>query len=123
MKTIQLNSDVLEMLYGGCEESKSEVFSEFLSGYSDLRQNLFSAYESGSLDSMKGLLHHHGPCFMYLGVPEVADCFKKLELRCKTVQDRDYISVDFFNLLKMVQETWLQVYHETKHYGRQVDAA
>jgi len=116
MKTIQLNSEVLANLYGDCEESKAEVFGEFLNTYADLKRNLFNAYESGTLDSLKSLLHYHGPSFMYLGLPDVADYIKKLELRCGTISDRQVIAVDFFNLLQMVDETWLQVYNQTKYY-------
>jgi len=120
MKTIQLNTEVLLNLYGDCEESKSEVFGEFLSTYADLKRNLFNAYESGSLDSMKSLLHYHGPSFMYLGVPEVADHFKKLEMRCGMIHHPQSLAVDFFNLLQMVDDTWLQVYNQTKYYKKAV---
>jgi len=116
MKTIQLNSEVLQNLYGGCEESKSEVFTEFLFNYRQIKKDLFSAYESGSLDSMKSLLHFHGPSFMYLGVPEVSGYFKKLELQCSNSHDRNAVSVDFFKLLQMVDDTWLQVYNHTMFY-------
>jgi hypothetical protein len=118
MKTIQLNSEVLQNLYGGCEESKTEVFTEFLSAYADLKQNLFSAYEAGSLDTMKSLLHNHGATFMYLGVPEVSDFFKKLEIQCSKIQDPHSISADFFRLLQMVDDTRLQVYNQVMYYKK-----
>jgi len=118
MKTIQLNNEVLQNLYGDCEESKTEVFTEFLSGYTDLKQNLFSAYESGNLDSMKSLLHYHGPSFMYIGVPEVSDFFKKLEVECSKIRDRYSISADFFRLLQMVDDTHLQVYNQIMYYKK-----
>lgn len=120
MKTIQLNLEVLQNLYGDCEESKAEVFGEFLNTYADLKRNLFNAYDSGELASMKSLLHYHGPSFMYLGVPDVADAFKKLELRCLSAKDTQALSVDFFNLLQMVDDTWLQVYNYTNYYKRAV---
>jgi hypothetical protein len=123
MKTIQLNQEVLQNLYGDSEESKSEVFLEFLSTYSDLKKNLFTAYEEGSLDSMKSLLHYHGPSFMYLGVPDVADAFKKLEQRCSTIRDHHSVSAEFFNLLQMVDDTWLQVYNYTMYYKKESHAA
>ena len=117
---MQLNTEVLLNLYGACEESKAQVFNEFLSGYSELKQNLCSAYESGSLDSMRTLFHHYGPSFLYLGVPEVAESFKKLEMQCKTVQDHHAITADFFRLLQMVDDTWLLVYNQTHYYKKAV---
>lgn len=118
MKTIQLNNEVLLNLYGDCEESKAEVFSEFLTGYYELKQNLFSAFESDSLESLKNLLHYHGPSFMYIGVPEVADGFKKLEADCNKVKDRVSISVDFFNLLQMVDDTRMQVADQMQYFQK-----
>lgn len=118
MKTIQLNCEVLQNLYGGCEESKTEVFTEFLSGYANLKQNLFSAYESGDLASIKSLLHCNGPSFIYLGVPEVSDHFKKLEIDCGKVHDRHAISVDFFRLLQMVDDTRLLIYNQIMYYKK-----
>lgn len=120
MKTVQLNLEVLQNLYGDCEESKAEVFSEFLSTYAELKRNLFNAYDAGDLYALKSLLHYHGPSFMYLGVPEVADSFKKLELRCVHVTDTHAVSVDFFKLLQMVDDTWLQVYNYTTYYKKAV---
>ncbi len=120
MKTIQLNNEVLLNLYGDCEESKTEVFSEFLSTYSELKQNLFLTYESGDLESLKSLLHYHGPSFMYLGVPEVSEYFKKLELVCTGNSNRNSISTDFFRLLQMVDDTWLQIYNQTVYFKKAV---
>ena len=118
MKTIQLNNEVLLNLYGDCEESKAEVFSEFLASYYELKQNLFAAYEEDDLESLKNLLHYHGPSFMYIGVPEVADRFKKLEADCNKVKDRVSISVDFFNLLQMVDDTRMQVADQMQYFQK-----
>jgi hypothetical protein len=120
MKTIQLDNEVLQSLYSGCEESKEEVFSEFISSYSDLKNNLVTVYASGNLVSIKSTLHYHGPSFMYLGAPEVASMFKKLELQCGVSQSTNSISAQFNELLEMVEATWLQVIDNCKSYKKAV---
>lgn len=120
MKAIQLDQEVLQNLYGDCEESKSEVFSEFLAGFTELKQNLFSAYDDANLESLKKLLHFYGPSFMYVGVPNVATCFKNLELKCAAVTNVQMISRDFFELLQMVDDTRTQVINQSIYYSKAV---
>jgi hypothetical protein len=79
MKTIQISRPLLRSLYGDCTASLTEVFLQFLSSHSDIRDSLISSYNSGSIASLKKFLHYHGPSFMYLGMPLLSDCFKKLE--------------------------------------------
>ncbi len=113
MKTIQIDREVLSTLYGGCHESMNEVFTEFLRGYSELKQNLFAAFDSGNLSSLKRLLHFHGPSFMYLGIPLVAGMFKDMELKCSLGGNHFSLSADFKRLMGAVEESWLQVADET----------
>lgn len=120
MKTIKLNNEVLQNLYGDCEESKGEVFSEFISTYSEMKQKLFLAYDSGDMDTLKSLLHLYGPSFMYLGVPDVSEFFKNLELECSGILNRNSFSVNFFKLLQMVDDTWLEVYNQTVYFKKAV---
>lgn len=107
MKTIQPDRAVLQNIYGNSQNSMIEVFSEFLAGYPEIRQTLFTAYESGNLRSLKRVLHYHGPSFMYLGLPEVASIFNNLELKCSRVDNHFSLSKDFTALMQSVEGSWL----------------
>jgi hypothetical protein len=102
MKTIQLDRDVLQNLYGDCQESMTEIFSDFLTDFSETRQNLISAFDSGNLLSLKRTLHFHGPSFMYLGLPEVAAAFKAMEKKCLESDNHFSLSKDFNELIEFV---------------------
>ena len=115
MKTIQINKEVLHNIYGGCAESMKEVFSEFLNTFATIRQNLLSSYLSGSFDSLKRSLHHHGPSFMYLGMPYISESFKELEKQCLGDPDPCLISDNFSNLIQLVDESKAHVVHEMEH--------
>ena len=115
MKTIQINKEVLHSIYGGCAESIKEVFSEFLNGHAIIRQNLLSSFQSGSFDSLKRFLHHHGPSFMYIGMPYISASFKELEQQCMGVTDQYLISDNFSNLIQLVDESKDLVVNEMEH--------
>ena len=116
MKSIPLDKEVLSNLYGDCQESKAEVFSEFLSSFSDMKTALFAAWESTNLDTLKSMLHFYGPSFMYVGAPQVSGFFKKLEAKCTEVKSSVYLSTGFFELLQMVDDTRMQVIHLRSEY-------
>lgn len=120
MKTIQLDRTVLQTLYGDCLDNQIEIFSEFIAGFSELKKNLFSAFDSGNLNSLKRVLHFHGPSFMYLGIPQVAAMFKDLELKC-TQQDNHFsLSTDFAELMEAVEGSWLQATNEMEYFRKAV---
>jgi hypothetical protein len=120
MKTIQLDREVLQNLYGDCQESLVEIFSEFLTSYSEIKHNLFSAFNSGNLSSLKRVLHFHGPSFMYLGIPQVAAMFKDLELKCSGLDNHFALSKDFSELMQAVEESWQQAANEMEHFRKAV---
>ena len=120
MKTIQIDREVLCSIYGECHSGLNEVFSEFLGSYDELKQNLFSAFESGNLSSLKRLLHFHGPSFMYLGIPSVAGMFKELEHKCSQADNYFLVADDFKNLMQLVEESWQQVVYEMEYFKRAV---
>lgn len=105
MKTIQISRPVLQSLYGDCTESMAEVFSQFLDSHSEIRDNLVSSYNSGSIELLKKFLHYHGPSFMYLGMPVISDCFKNLEEKCKQGSDHSTIANGFNVLLQFVDQS------------------
>jgi predicted SnoaL-like aldol condensation-catalyzing enzyme len=115
MKTIQLDRSVLHNLYGDCTESMIELFTDFITSYSETRQSLFSAFESGNLVSLKRVLHFHGPSFMYLGVPEVAAMFKSLEAKCSEVDNHFALSADFADLMQTMERSCLQAKNEMEY--------
>jgi hypothetical protein len=112
MKTIQINKPLLHNLYGDSIDCIEEVFSEFLSTHGQIRENLTSSYHSGKIDSLRKFLHHHGPSFLYLGLPSISDFFKNLELQCKLVSDKSAISSEFSILMQMVDESRIQVINQ-----------
>jgi hypothetical protein len=120
MKTIQLDRDVLQNLYGDCQESMIEIFSEFLKDYSEIRQTMFSAFESGNLLSLKRVLHFHGPSFMYLGMPDVATIFKGLEKKCTIVEFHFSLSKEFAELMQTMDECWVSVKDEMENLKKAV---
>ena len=75
MITMQPNQTVLQNIYGDSRENMIGIFSEFLNTYPEIRKTLYSAFESGNINSFKRVLHYHGPSFNYLGLPEVAEMF------------------------------------------------
>lgn len=120
MKTIQIDREVLCTLYDGCQESLNEMFTEFLGSYDELRKNLYSAFESGNLNSLKRVLHFHGPSFTYLGMPVVADMFKDLEKKCAQADNHFIVSADFAALMKAVEEGYNQAIKEMDYYKKAV---
>ena len=112
MKTIQISRPVLQSLYGDSTESMTEVFSQFLNSHSEIRENLVSSYNSGSIELLKKNLHYHGPSFMYLGIPMVSDCFKNLEEQCKQGSDRSSILTGFNVLLQFVDQSRQMIANE-----------
>ena len=115
MKTMQPDRTVLHNIYGDSRENMIEIFSEFLSSYPDIRKSLFSAFESGNLNSFKRVLHYHGPSFNYLGLPEVADMFQDLKLKCYRVENHFTLSKDFETLMKTMEGGWLQAKNEMEY--------
>jgi HPt (histidine-containing phosphotransfer) domain-containing protein len=120
MKTIQLDKGVLQNLYGDCQDSMIEIFSDFLTDFTETRQNLSSAFDSGNLSSLKRVLHFHGPSFMYLGLPEVAALFKSLEQKCAQVDNHFSVSKDFEELVQILDGSWMKVKNEMEHLKKAV---
>ena len=120
MKTIQLDRDVLHNLYGDCQESMIEIFSDFLTDYSETRQTLLSAFDSGNLLSLKRVLHFHGPCFMYIGLPDVAAAFKTLEKKCLEADNHFLLSKEFSELIKFIDGGWMIVKNEMECFRKAV---
>src|SRR6185503_10799382 len=112
MKTIHISRSVLQSLYGDSTESMTEVFSQFLHFHSEIRENLVSGYDSGNVELLKKVLHHHGPSFMYLGMPAISDYFKSLEEQCKQGCDLSSLSAGFHVLLQLVDESRLMIANE-----------
>jgi predicted SnoaL-like aldol condensation-catalyzing enzyme len=120
MKSIKINWEVLQNLYGDCQESMSDVFSEFLSSYTETKRNLVAAYESGNLISLRRQLHCNGPSFMYLGMPEVTDIFKKIEVKCNDVDNHYLLAADIANLLNALDESYTVAADEIKYFRKAV---
>jgi HPt (histidine-containing phosphotransfer) domain-containing protein len=120
MKQTQIDQSVLHDLYGGCQESMNEVFSEFLSGYSEMLNNLSSAYESGDLMQLKRMLHFHGPSFMYIGLPGISAMFKNLEMQCLNAENPFRVHADYRELSEAVQEAWTEVCNVSGGYSEAV---
>ena len=118
MKTIQISRTVLKSLYGDCTASMTAVFSQFLNSHSEIRDNLVSSYNSGSVESLKKFLHYHGPSFMYLGMPLVSDCFKNLEEQCKQSADHLSISSGFSRLIQFVDQSKQMVIKELENINK-----
>lgn len=112
MKTILIDRELLNNLYGDCEESMTEVFTTYIAGYNEMKKNLSSAFCSGNLNSLRRLLHFHGPSYMYLGMPELADMFKKLERKCAEIGNHFIISADFTELLEAIESSFRQIKNE-----------
>ena len=112
MIALQPDRTVLQTIYGDSRENMIGIFSEFLSSYPDVRKTLYSAFESGNLNSFKRVLHYHGPSFNYRGLPEVADMFHDLKLKCYQAENHFALSKDFETLMKTLEGGWLQVKKE-----------
>jgi len=120
MKAIHIDNEVLHNLFGGCEDSLNEVYSVFISSYQETRQNISSAFYSGNLHSLKRLLHFHGPSFMYLGLPQVADIFRQLEHKCAQAGNH-FIIADEFSVLMQAMETSLdEILKATQQFKKAV---
>ena len=109
MKTILIDKEVLNNLFGECQDSLNEVFSAFINSYQETKQNFFSAFYSGNLHSIKRLLHFHGPSFMYLGLPQVSDMCKKLEHVCAQAGNHFTIADDFSELMQAMDGSFEEV--------------
>jgi hypothetical protein len=115
MKTILPNEAVLQHIYSDSRESMIEIFSEFLTAYPDIKQTLFTAYQSGNLRSLKRVLHYHAPFFMYLGLPEVAGIFNNLEIKCSQAESHFSLSKDFAELMQTVEGSWFHAKKELEN--------
>ncbi len=120
MKTIHLDRNVLQNLYGDSQDSMIEIFSEFITEYAAIRQSMFAAFESGNLTSLKRVLHFHGPSFMYLGIPEVADMFKALETKCTQVDNQYALANDFAELMQTIERSCSEAQHEMEYLRKAV---
>lgn len=120
MKAILIDSEVLSNLYGDCQDSLNEVFSEFINGYEAMSQNLSSAFNSGNLSSLKRLLHFHGPSYMYLGLPQVAEMFRQLEHKCTESGNHFVISADFVQLKAIMDKSYQEVLHHTDYLKKAI---
>lgn len=110
--TMKVKKEVLQSIYGNSFESLQEVFSTFLNTHADIAKELTSVYNNGQLDKLRRILHHHGPSFMYLGLPEITDSFKKLEQLCTNVTSHDSVSDSFSSLIQMVEQSRILVQNE-----------
>ncbi|MEI2737969.1 MAG: hypothetical protein V9F01_04220 [Chitinophagaceae bacterium] len=120
MKTIQVDNDVLNSLYGDSKDSLNEVFSAYISSYHEMKQNLSSAFCSGNLNSLKRLLHFHGPSYMYLGMPQLANMFNALEQKCAQVGNHFAISSDFAELMQLIENSYLQIANEVVYLKKAI---
>lgn len=120
MNAIHIDEEVLDTLFGGCEDSLNEVYSIFISGYPETRKNLSSAFYSGNLNSLKRLLHFHGPSFMYLGLPQVADMFKKLEHKCLQAGNHFTIADDFSVLMQAMETSLEEILKASQRFKKAV---
>jgi HPt (histidine-containing phosphotransfer) domain-containing protein len=120
MKTIQINEELLQNLYGGCNESLTEVFSEFISNYTEMKQGITSAYQSGDFIALKRQLHSNAPSFMYLGMPEVGDLFRRLEYKCNEDYNNSAIEENFSNLIHVIDECYFQATGHIEFYKKAV---
>lgn len=120
MKTILVDHEVLASLYGDCHECLNEVFTEFLSGYESMKQDLSSAFASGNLFSLKRLLHFYGPSYMYLGMPGMSDRFKNLEHKCAQEGNHFVLSAEFAELIELVQKSYNEVLSRTESLKKAV---
>ncbi len=113
MKTNLIDREVLSNLFGECHDSLNEIFTAFVNSYPETKQNLSSAFCSGNLNSLKRLLHFHGPSFMYLGLPTVADLCKKLEQKCVHAGNHFMIADEFSELIQAIECSYEEVIRET----------
>jgi hypothetical protein len=120
MKTILLDKELLQTLYGNSPEGFTEISTDFLSSYPETRQTLFSAYESGNLLSLKRLLHFHGPCFNYLGMPGVTVIFKSFEHLCSRAENHFSVRNDFTKLIEILDESYKLLLIETGYLKKAV---
>ena len=120
MKTIQLDRGVLQNLYGDCQDSMIEIFSEFLTEYPEIRKTMSSAFESGNLLSLKRVLHFHGPSFMYLGIPDVAAMFKDMESKCTQVENHFVLAAEFAELMQIIERSYLHAKNEMEFLKKAV---
>jgi HPt (histidine-containing phosphotransfer) domain-containing protein len=120
MKTIQINEELLQNLYGDCYESLTEVFSEFISNYTEMKQGITSSYQSGDLSSLKRQLHSNAPSFMYLGMPEVGDLFRRLEYKCNEADNNTAIEESFNTLIQVIDECYFQAIGHIEFYKKAV---
>lgn len=120
MKTILIDKEALLSLYGDCQDSLNEVLSEFIRSYQETKQNLSTAFSSGNLQSLKRLLHFHGPSFMYLGLPQVAEMFKTLENKCIQAGNHFMVSEDFSALMKAIEISYQEVLKQADCFKKAV---
>lgn len=113
MKTIQINQPLLHSIYGDCTEGLTEVFTEFLKTHSDIKENLISSFHSGK-ETFKRALHFHAPSFVYIGIPVITDCLKKMEQECDLADERSFSS-EFSDLIHMIDLSKSMVQDELTH--------
>lgn len=109
MKKIYIDEEVLQNLYGNCQDSLNEVFSEFVSSYETMKQSLSSAFASGNLSSLRRLLHFYGPSYMYLGLPRITEMFKNMEHKSAQSGNHFALSSDFSELIQVMDFTFQEV--------------
>ncbi len=113
MKELSLDREMLHQFYDGCNESMTEVFTEFENKYEELKNGLASPELSSPSNELKKFLHFHGPSFMYIGLPEISKRFKALEIACMDLNlSSEEFSASHNLLVKDVTESYALVTQE-----------
>jgi hypothetical protein len=120
MKKYDLNKEVLDQFYCGCNESMQEVFIEFLNRHSEIKTDITNSYISRSTPDLKRCFHSNGPSFMYLGLPEISLFFKKLELQCTPGINNPVSDAEYVTIMQMIDAAYQSVTIQSKLIERAV---
>jgi hypothetical protein len=108
---IKINLDELKNFYSGNIDSIIEVFDEYLSAHNEITLALKEHFTNNDIKGLNRSLHHHGPIYSYVGLPELTTMFQNLEKKCETISNCNEIEEDYnaiTNLLKDCDATIIE---------------
>ncbi len=111
---IKINLDELKNFYGGNVESIIEVFDEYLSAHQEIKDSLEEQFTSNDVKGLNKSLHHHGPIYSYVGLPELTTMFQELEKKCEGISNCNEVESEYTAITGLLKDCDITIIENKK---------
>lgn len=101
---IQLDHDFLDVMYGKDDEFKKEVFATFSDQLPGEMRVLHSLFENEDIEGIAQHAHKIKPMFGMVGLTQIQDLVKDLELGAKSKISIQTLEVQFRQIKSAIEE-------------------